>query len=207
MPPPYCYDYPRPAVTVDMVVFTLAGDALRTLFIRRKHEPFAGRWALPGGFLDIDEPIEAAARRELREETGLDLPGPVGLIGVFGDPGRDPRGRTISLVHGAVVRGPVEIQGGDDAAEAAWLDPRLTKDLAFDHDKIIACALEWLMEGAAEGTLGLGLLPPEFEPSDVRALHRAVFGNARSALPWRRRMEREGRIVAVSEDADRFRVV
>src|SRR4051794_19316530 len=107
MPPPYCYDYPRPAVTVDLVVFSLSGDELRVLLIRRKADPFAGRWALPGGFLEMDEPIADGARRELREETGLEAAGPLALIGVFGDPGRDPRGRTISLAHATVVRGPV----------------------------------------------------------------------------------------------------
>src|SRR4051812_48945169 len=99
MPPPYCYDYPRPAVTVDLAAFALRDAGLRVLLVRRKHEPFAGRWAFPGGFLELDEPIEAAALRELREETGFEVPGPVELIGVFGAPGRDPRGRTISLAH------------------------------------------------------------------------------------------------------------
>jgi 8-oxo-dGTP diphosphatase len=89
MPPPYCYDHPRPAVTVDIVVFARAGDALRVLMIRRKSDPFAGRWALPGGFLEIDEPIEAGARRELQEETGVKVEGPLSLLGVWGDPGRD----------------------------------------------------------------------------------------------------------------------
>src|SRR5947209_19770964 len=70
MPPPYCYDHPRPAVTVDLAAFALDGDRLKVLMIRRKHDPFAGQWALPGGFLDLDEPIEAAARRALKEATG-----------------------------------------------------------------------------------------------------------------------------------------
>src|SRR5437763_14741310 len=104
---PYCYEYPRPSLTVDMVVFALDGDALRVLMIRRKRDPFAGTWALPGGFVDIDEPIEHAARRELEEETGLGRISLVAPIGVFGAPGRDPRGRTISVAHAAVVRGPL----------------------------------------------------------------------------------------------------
>src|SRR4051794_35060492 len=105
MPPPYCYEYPRPAVTVDQAIFAIDDDGLKVLLIKRKHEPFAGRWALPGGFLEIDEAIEDGARRELREETDLSSAGPISFLGVYGDPGRDPRVRTISLAHAAVLRG------------------------------------------------------------------------------------------------------
>jgi 8-oxo-dGTP diphosphatase len=195
MPPPYCYDYPHPAVTVDLVVFGLLGDALRVLFIRRKHEPYAGRWALPGGFLEIDEPIEEAARRELREETGYDATGPVELIGVFGKPGRDPRGRTISLVHATTLRGPLpEVAGGDDAAEAAWLDPRAPLELSFDHAEILAAALRWLERGIEEGSLGLALLGEEFSAAEINALFRALGKPARSANSWRTQMVRRKRV-------------
>ncbi len=153
---PYCYEYPRPSVTVDLAVFAMRGKTLSVLLVRRKSEPFSGHWALPGGFLEMEEPAEAGARREAREETGLDLPGPVEAIGFFDAPGRDPRGRTISLAHAAVIRGPLpEVAGGDDAAEAAWRDARDPGPLAFDHDAILARALEWL---AREGVLS-GLSP------------------------------------------------
>ncbi len=142
MPPPYCYEYPRPAVTVDLVLFVGSGESLRVLLIRRKHDPFAGRWALPGGFIEIEEPIEAAARRELEEETGVRHDGALTFVGVFGDPGRDPRGRTISMVYTADLPGrPPEVSGKDDAEEAAWFDPRTAGPLAFDHDEILARAL------------------------------------------------------------------
>jgi 8-oxo-dGTP diphosphatase len=206
MPAPYCYDYPRPAVTVDLAAFALFGTDLRVLLIRRKKEPFAGRWALPGGFIEIDEPIEAAARRELREETGLDVTGPVAPIGVFGDPGRDPRGRTISLAHGAAVRdAPFDLAGGDDAAEAAWLDPGQCRGLAFDHDVILAAALDWLGRGVAEGSLALALLPEEFGDAEVQALHRALGKSPRSAVAWLARMVRAGRILPTG--ANRYRSV
>ncbi len=144
MPPPYCYDHPRPAVTVDLAAFARDGesDSLRVLLIRRKNEPFAGTWALPGGFVDLDEPIETAARRELKEETGLEIDGSVLFVGVYGDPGRDPRGRTISLVYAAMIPGPLPaISGADDAEEAAWVDPREPRQLAFDHATILKDAI------------------------------------------------------------------
>jgi 8-oxo-dGTP diphosphatase len=206
MPAPYCYDHPRPAVTVDLAAFALFGADLRVLMIRRKKDPFAGRWALPGGFLEIDEPIEAAARRELREETGLNVKGPLAMIGVFGDPGRDPRGRTISLAHAAAVRDvPGDLAGADDAEEAAWLDPENCRDLAFDHEAILAVALDWLGHGVDEGSLGLALLPEEFGDAEVIALHRAIGNPTQSAIAWRVRMVREGRIVPTVPGADRFR--
>ena len=208
MSPPYCYDYPRPAVTVDMVVFALIDGELRVLLIRRKHDPFAGRWAIPGGFLGIDEPIEAAARRELREETGLEVDAPITPIGVFGAPGRDPRGRTISLVHATAARAPLaQVQGGDDAEEASWIAPAPTLGLAFDHDAILATALDWLRRGVTDGALGLALLPVEFGDDDARALYRAVGAPTRLAVPWRRRMEREGRIVRKPGSDGHFRSI
>ena len=146
--PPYCYEYPRPAVTVDMVVFAHEGGQALTLLVRRGNEPFEGRWAIPGGFLDIEEEVEVGVRRELQEETGLKLWVPITFLGIFGTPGRDPRGRTISLVYVAYLPGdPPEVFGGDDAAEARWLpadpdDPDLK--LAFDHDDILRKGLDWL---------------------------------------------------------------
>jgi 8-oxo-dGTP diphosphatase len=145
MSAPYCYDHPRPSVTVDLVAFSTQGEGRRVLLIKRKHDPFVDRWALPGGFLDIDEPIEAGARRELREETGVSAAGPLEFLGVWGDPGRDPRGRTISLVHVVIIPGAApEPTAGDDADEAAWVDPATVRGMAFDHDDILKAALDWL---------------------------------------------------------------
>jgi 8-oxo-dGTP diphosphatase len=172
----YTYEYPRPAVTVDLAVFVLDGSTIRVLMIRRKKDPFAGKWAFPGGFVEIEEPFEAAARRELKEETGLVPTGAVEFVGVFGRPGRDPRGRTISIAHATVVRGPVpEVAGGDDAADAAWMALDEAKGLAFDHDEIMDSARAWLRHGVMAGVAGVGLLPERFRAEDVRGLLRTVL--------------------------------
>lgn len=136
---PFCYEYPRPMVTVDVVIVTRE-ERPRVLLIRRKHEPFAGQWALPGGYVDMDEDLEAAARRELREETGVES-ARLEQVGAFGAPNRDPRGRTISVAYlGQISPKVAKARAGDDAADAAWhfLD-RLPK-LAFDHGEILALA-------------------------------------------------------------------
>jgi 8-oxo-dGTP diphosphatase len=139
----HCYEYPRPAVTVDVVVVTRETHP-RVLLIRRKSDPFSGIWAIPGGFVEIDEPLEAAARRELKEETGIEV-AHLDQLGAFGDPKRDPRGRTISIVYLAQVDATqVKPRANDDAAEVGWHLLSQPPLLAFDHDKILACARQFL---------------------------------------------------------------
>jgi 8-oxo-dGTP diphosphatase len=199
MAPPYCYDHPRPSVSVDMGVFALEGDAIRVLMIRRKSDPFAGAWALPGGFLDLDEPAEVAARRELKEETGLDRVEHVSPIGFFAGVDRDPRGRVISLAHAGVVRPPLPtVQGGDDAASAAWVDPREIESFAFDHREILATALHWLLFQVQADRVGLALLPEVFGNADIKRLHQAIGATPQAATAWRRRMEKSGEITLSS---------
>jgi len=140
MPGRYCYDYPRPALAADTIVVSDGGSVL---LVRRKHEPFKGHWAIPGGFVEIDEPLEHAARRELEEETGL-----TGVeltqLRTFGTPGRDPRGRTVSVVFLATVKGRPGPQAGSDAAEARWFPLDALPPVAFDHAEVIAVAREAL---------------------------------------------------------------
>ncbi len=138
----YCYEYPHPAVTVDAVVFGKDGGELKVLLIQRKSAPFRGRWAIPGGFLEMNESLDEAALRELEEETGLS-----GLefeqVGAFGDPKRDPRERVISVAYVAVVKlAGLNVRAADDAKKAEWFPVGDLPALAFDHAKIIEAALK-----------------------------------------------------------------
>lgn len=135
----YNYSFPRPALTVDIVVFRLSGNDPEVLLIKRGNEPFKGRWALPGGFVDKDEPLEMAAARELVEETGLkDIL--LTQMHAFGKPGRDPRGHTVSVTYVGYLPSGALVKAGDDAAETAWFKPDVLPDPAFDHREIIEMA-------------------------------------------------------------------
>jgi ADP-ribose pyrophosphatase len=138
---PYCYDHPRPAVTVDMILFYRDGERIEVLLIKRARAPFKGAWAFPGGFINQDESLERAAARELKEETGLE-----GIrleqLGAFGDPGRDPRGHTVSVAFVAQLESRPEPAGADDADEAQWHSALRPPRLAFDHKKILRLALD-----------------------------------------------------------------
>ena len=139
----YCYDYPRPALTVDIVLLHRVANGIEVLLIKRARDPFNGHWAFPGGFVDMDESLEDAAARELAEETGLR-----GIrleqIGAFGDPGRDPRGHTVSVVFAGALKERALVTGADDASEAAWHSAFEPPTLAFDHNRILATTLERL---------------------------------------------------------------
>ena len=128
---------PTPALTTDCVVFDERGYVL---LIRRKNEPFGGSYALPGGFVDVGEQVEDACRRELSEETGLQV-GELRLVGVYSDPKRDPRGHTVSAAFLIRPRS-TKAAGGDDAASAAFVENWRTQKLAFDHNQIVADALK-----------------------------------------------------------------
>jgi 8-oxo-dGTP diphosphatase len=137
----YCYEHPRPAVTVDIALFHRSGRDVEVLLIKRAREPFKGLWAFPGGFVDENESLEDAAARELLEETGLRRVN-LAQIGAFGDPGRDPRGHTVSVVFAAMVSQRINAHAADDASDAAWHSARRPPELAFDHRKILRMALK-----------------------------------------------------------------
>lgn len=140
----YCYEYPRPALSVDIVLLHRAADEIEVLLIKRAREPFEGAWAFPGGFVDKDESLEDAAARELAEETGL-----TGIqleqIGAFGDPGRDPRGHTVSVVFAGLLEERAIVIAGDDASEAMWHSALEPPKLAFDHSKILRIAIDRML--------------------------------------------------------------
>lgn len=145
----HCYEYPRAALTVDCVVFGIDGAPLKVLLIRRAAPPFAGCWALPGGYLELNETLEQAARRELYEETGIELER-VEQLRAFDAVGRDPRERVISVAHMALVDVATNPpKSGDDASEAAWFALDGLPELAFDHAEIIAYARSRLDLSAA----------------------------------------------------------
>ncbi|SMO78654.1 8-oxo-dGTP diphosphatase [Saccharicrinis carchari] len=131
----FSYQYPRPAVTVDIVLVT-TDDPAKILLIQRKHPPFEGEWALPGGFLDMDEDLHTAALRELQEETGIENLA-LNQFKTFGAVDRDPRGRTISVVFYAFIPRCKETLAGDDASKAEWFELSKLPQLAFDHNNIL----------------------------------------------------------------------
>ena len=138
-PGKYVYDYPRPAVAVDMVIVS-KDTPRKVLLIRRKNDPFANTWAIPGGFVDMDESLDVAARRELLEETGVKV-AKVEQLHTFGDPDRDPRGRVNSVVYLAEID-PKKVKpvAADDAADVGWYSLNRPPALAFDHGKILSMA-------------------------------------------------------------------
>ncbi|MDY3294389.1 MAG: NUDIX hydrolase [Bacteroidaceae bacterium] len=135
----YVYKYPRPAVTADCIVFSRYPKP-QVLLIRRGNEPFKGEWAFPGGFLNMDETVQECARRELEEETGLVVQD-IHLVGVYSRPGRDPRGHTVTPAFLSIMDYPLDVCGGDDAAQAQWFPLNQLPVLAFDHGEIISDAM------------------------------------------------------------------
>lgn len=142
----YVYEFPRPAVTVDIAVFRSRRGGDEVLLIQRGKPPFVGQWALPGGFVEIEEDLPDAARRELAEETGIEIERLI-QVGAYGRPGRDPRGRTISIAYVGRADAHDSLSAGDDAADAAWHLLDALPALPFDHEEIIRDARAALADG------------------------------------------------------------
>lgn len=172
---PYTYKYPRPSVTTDCVVFGYDGDqGLRILLIERGIEPFKGKWALPGGFIKMNETLEDCARRELQEETSLKLEY-LEQFHAFSTVDRDPRGRVVTVAFLALVK-TQEVVGGDDAARAQWFSLSNMPPLAFDHEEIYKKALEILRERIYFEPVGFDLLPNEFTMPELQHLYEEILG-------------------------------
>lgn len=176
------------AVAVDCAVFGFAEAGLQVLLIERAGEPFCGRWALPGGFVAPDEGLAAAAMRELAEETGLTKIYLEQLY-TFGEPGRDPRGRVVSVAYCALVRGADHTpRGGSDARRAAWFPAREPPPLAFDHAEILATALRRLQGKVRYEPIGFELLPRKFTLTQLQRLYEAVLGRALDKRNFRKKI-------------------
>ena len=171
----HTYKYPRPAGTTDCVAVRFDEDQLKLLLIKRNQPPFKGSWALPGGFLDMGEDLEACVRRELEEETGLTSVY-VEQLKAYGDTDRDPRGRTVSVAFLGLVRpGDHFVNAGSDASDAEWFLVDELPNLAFDHDVIISDAWEMLRRKVRVEPVGFELLPNKFPLRDLQKLYELIL--------------------------------
>jgi 8-oxo-dGTP diphosphatase len=184
----YQYDYPHPAITTDIVIFTLAENELKVLLIERSNEPYKGRWALPGGFVDIDEDLESAALRELKEETGV-----TGIyleqLYTFGKPNRDPRERVISVAYYALV--PIDklhIKPDSDASKAEWHACSSLPDLAFDHPQIVNLARDRLAAKMDYSTIALHFMPDKFTLGELQRVYETIKGTPLDKRNFRKRV-------------------
>ena len=204
--------FARPSVTVDLVILTVVDKDLEVLLVQRGEPPFEGRWALPGGFVrvsddrdDQGEDLDAAALRELEEETGLsrETAGPILLeqVRTFGKPGRDPRTRVVSVAYFALVRPTLVplIRTGGDASRARWYPVADLPSLAFDHDEIVAATLDRVRSALERSPIAFELVSETFTIQELRAVHEAIRGEPVDAGNFRKkflRMLEDGLITA-----------
>lgn len=190
----YIYKYPHPAVTTDIVVFTISGEALKLLLIQRGQNPYRGAWALPGGFLEPEEDLEECARRELREETGLQNLYLEQLF-TFGKPMRDPRERVVSVAYFALAPSiDNQPKAASDAADAAWYSLDSLPPLAFDHTKIIAMAKNRLVSKLEYSSIAFRFLPETFTLSEAQEIHEIVRGEQLDKRNFRKQITGMGLI-------------
>jgi 8-oxo-dGTP diphosphatase len=191
--------YERPSVTADVVIFTILGGELKVLLIKRKHPPYQGMWAIPGGFVGMDEGLQAAAYRELCEETGVSGEDVyLEQLYTFGDPGRDPRTRVITVAYFALVGADkLHLPGGrlraaDDAADVGWFSATAPPALAFDHADILNYAITRLRYKLEYTALGFQLLPERFTLRELQAAYETVLGEKLDKGNFRSKLRKSG---------------
>jgi len=167
--------YERPSVTADIVIFTIQNNELKVLLVKRNVEPFRGKWAIPGGFVKMSESLEDAAKRELEEETGVkDVY--LEQLYSFGDPGRDPRGRVITVAYIALINSEnIKLRATTDVSEAKWFSIKKVPSLAFDHKRIFDYSLKRLKWKFEYTTVAFSLLPKKFAISEIQKIYEIVF--------------------------------
>ncbi len=176
------------AVTTDAVIFRVSGKALEVLLIQRANEPFAADWALPGGFLEPDETLHSCALRELAEETGLQ-DAYLEQLYTVGDPGRDPRGRTVTVAYlGLAAGGGGQLSPATDAAAAGWFALDKLPLLAFDHDEIVAYAVSRLRGKLRYSTIALKLMPKRFTLTELQQVYEVILGRSLDKRNFRKQI-------------------
>ena len=195
----FTYSYGRPALAVDCVVFGLDEEDLKVLLIRRGIEPFLGRWALPGGFVHLEETLDEAARRELSEEAGIEKVFLEQLY-TFGDPGRDPRERVVSVAYYALVKlSDHKVRAATDAKEAAWFAVDDLPKLAFDHEAIVEKAIARLREKVRYRPLGFELLPKKFTLTQLQRMYEKILDVALDKRNFRKKVLSTGLLIELDE--------
>lgn len=196
----FCYAYPHPAVATDIVIFTIREEKLELLLIKRKGAPFKGAWGLPGGFVNPDEDLEACAKRELAEETGV-----TGVyleqLYTFGSPTRDPRERVISVAYYALAPADrINLRASSDAAAVDWFSVDALPPLAFDHHDIVEKARERLVSKLEYSTIALRFMPEKFTLSELQAVYEIIRGEPMDKRNFRKWLLGLGRIEETQEE-------
>jgi len=184
----YEYEFPHPAVTVDVVVFTIENDDLKVLLIQRDREPFEGEWALPGGFIEIDERLSDAAKRELKEETGVSV-NFLEQFYTFGRPDRDPRERIITVAYYALIPSDqLSLAAGDDARDAKLYSTDELPALAGDHESIFRLAKQRVTERLNDAFFAFRMLPETFTMYELRRVHELFLGQEQDKRNFRKKI-------------------
>ena len=195
----FSYQFARAAVTVDCVVFGLDDEDLKVLLIRRDLPPFEDKWALPGGFVRLEETLDEAARRELQEETSLERVFLEQLY-TFGSIDRDPRERVITVAYYALVRlSDHRVQAATDARDAVWFAMDDLPSLAFDHDQILETAHQRLQGKVRYQPIGFELLPPKFTLTQLQKLYEIVLGRVLDKRNFRKKIQGMGILEELDE--------